>query len=277
MAKSPSTAAMDAEAQFVFQGTVKKTGAATPGLSVSDKSNLAVVHVEAIERSPEVLQDIAGQDITVRLADGEEVKKGDKLTFYTNGWMFGQTIGVQSLGHARAKATRAAAAAVTAAGHPAPALSAHKDNAIRKRVQDARLVVSGKVVAVGEPSAPVALTANSPAHTGPISEHAPFWREAVVEVSKVHKGRPATRRVVVRFPASTDVRWHRAPKFKVGDEGVFVLHDDKVSGDRAALGAGPTASALAAAADNFTCLDQSDFEPAHNAAEVASAIRAAEG
>jgi hypothetical protein len=276
MAKPAPNAAMAAQAQFVFQGTVKKTGAATPGLSVSDKSNLAVVHVDAIESSPEVLQDIAGQDITVRLADGEVVKKGDKLTFYTNGWMFGQTIAVQSLGHAKVKATKTRAAAATAAGHPAPALSAHKENVIRNRVQGANLVVTGKVVAVGEPSAPVELAATSPAHPGPISEHAPFWREAVVEVNKVHKGQTSTKRVVVRFPASTDVRWHRAPKFKVGDEGVFVLHDDKVSGDRAAVGFGPAASALAASADNFTCLDAADFEPAHNAAEVASAIQAAE-
>jgi len=60
----------------------------------------------------------------------------------------------------------------------------------------------------------------------PVTEHDPQWREAVVLVTAVHKGRRVPRSIRVRFPASTDVAWARAPKLHAGQQGTFLLKRD---------------------------------------------------
>ena len=55
----------------------------------------------------------------------------------------------------------------------------------------------------------------------PITEHEPQWREAVVQVTAVHKGRRVPRSIRVRFSASTDVAWARAPKLHAGQHFFF--------------------------------------------------------
>jgi hypothetical protein len=46
----------------------------------------------------------------------------------------------------------------------------------------------------------------------------------VIKIDNVHKGTLNQSEVVIRFPASTDVRWYRAPKFQPGQQGYFMLH-----------------------------------------------------
>lgn len=90
------------------------------------------------------------------------------------------------------------------------------------RFAAADVVVSGRVgevraAAVRQPRGTIQL---------PITEHDPQWREAVVEVTAVHKGRRVPRSIRVRFPASTDVAWARAPKLHAGQQGTFLLKRD---------------------------------------------------
>src|SRR5262249_5096060 len=40
-----------------------------------------------------------------------------------------------------------------------------------------------------------------------------------------------SRQVTVLFPASTDVRWYKAPKFQAGEKGLFILHKTKIKTD----------------------------------------------
>jgi hypothetical protein len=120
------------------------------------------------------------------------------------------------------------------------------------------------------PTRASAAAAAGPGKPARISEHDPFWREAVVEVQNVHKGTVGKKQVVVRFPSSTDIRWHRAPKFEVGQEGVFSLHPDEISAH-----AGPGAMAASFdTGDSYTCLNAADFQPSHNEADAAVAIDA---
>jgi hypothetical protein len=140
-------------------------------------------------------------------------------------------------------------------------------------VKEASVVISGKIVAVGLP-APAAVAGASAGESsagGRISEHDPFWREAVVEVQNVHKGSTGKNQVVLRFPSSTDVRWYHAPKFHAGQQGVFSLRPDQVSG-HVALG---LAAASFGPAPAFTCLHSADFQPSDNEADAAVAIAAA--
>ncbi len=261
-------------AKFVFQGKVKKTKAGNLK-AVAGAARTAVVSVERVVRAPEGLAEYAGQDVTVQLAKGERVKQGQRAVFYAKGWMFGENLAVQSLGHepVEEQAAAASTALVGRALEPEAARAAAHQR-IRERATEAPVVISGKVVAVGLPG-PSAVTAAAAASgvtpDEPISEHAPFWREAIVEVQQVHKGSVGDRQVVVRFPSSTDVRWHRAPKFEAGQEGVFSLHPDAVSG-QAALG---LAAASLGSKETFTSLSSADFQPAHNEAAAAAAIEAA--
>ena len=87
------------------------------------------------------------------------------------------------------------------------------------RFADADVVVSGRVTSVAD-AATRAPRGKAPR---PITEHAPLWRDAVIEVTAVHKGQRVPRSVRVRFPASTDVAWAGAPKLEAGQRGTFLL------------------------------------------------------
>ena len=262
-------------AAFVFRGTVKRTG--SPNLkAVTDTDRTAVVTVNEIVRSPSALAGFAGHDVTVRLADDEQVTKGETVLFYVTGFVFGERLAVQSLGHdaiAGAGAARAVAASRTAEGDPTRAF---RQNKAGEHAAQAPVVVTGKVVAIGlsdsEPATRAAIAASASQQR--VSEHDPFWREAVVEVHTVHKGAMPTQQFVLRFPGSSDVRWHKSPKFQAGQEGVFSLHPDQVT--RSAR-LGMAAENLAASAMTYTALSSADFQPADHEAEVVAAVSAAQG
>jgi hypothetical protein len=263
-------------AKFVFEGTVKKTNAANLK-AIADTAHSAVVTVDKVVRAPQPLAGFGGHDVTVQLAPGERIKKGQRALFHTNTWMFGENLAVQSLGHDSLRGP-SAVAAVAALPDPARA-AAHQE--ISERAATAPVVITGKVVAVGLPGAgptaaaqPAAAAAVQPAagQAAPrISEHDPFWREAVIEVNAVHKGTVKKNKVLLRFPSSSDVRWYRAPKFQVGQQGIFSLRRDDVSGHQA-LGAMAVSFAPEAA---YTALDSADFQPLDHEAEAAIAVSAA--
>jgi hypothetical protein len=269
-------------AKFIFQGKVIKTKAGNVK-AVASKGQTIVVAIEHVVSAPEPLLAFSGRNVTVGLAPGEQVKQGQRAIFYTNGWVFGENLAVQSLGHepvesatrtAKGSALRASATPVgRAIEHDAALAAAHVK--IRQRASEAPVVISGKVVAVGLPApkgAPgAAAAASGPSEPERISEHEPFWREAVVEVKQIHKGTLGKNQVVLRFPSSTDVRWYHSPKFEPGQEGVFSLRPDAVSGH---VDPGVMAASLSAA-DSYTCLNAADFQPSRNAAETAVAIDAA--
>jgi hypothetical protein len=258
-------------AAFAFEGSVKRVGDANVQ-GVRDRSRTAVVTVETVVRAPQALVGLERHDVTIRLADGESVTNGERAVFYTNSWIFAENVALLSLGHEPAPAA-AAMAGSTVGRDPARAAAHHR---IRQRVSAAAAVVSGKVTAIGLPGAPVAAAAAGPAPAVSvwISEHNPFWHDAFVEVQHVHKGAVGKNQVLVRFPSSTDVRWYRAPKFHTGQEGVFSLHDDRVSGHP--IGAMALAVGIQPGAV-FTCLSPADFQPAEKRAEVAAAIAATSG
>ena len=193
--------------------------------------------------------------------------------FYTNGWIFGENLAVQSLGHDAIKPSRVAAAAVGTADPAAAAM--HSE--ISKCASETSVVLSGKVTAIGETEPPAMEMARSrstdsqrPIERQPVSEHDPFWTEAVVEVQAVHKGRINKKRVTVRFPSSTDVRWSDAPKFQVGQQGLFMLEPDQVSHQEKV---GATAAA-AGSTEAFTCLHPLGFRTEDREAEIATALQA---
>lgn len=269
------------QARFVFKGTVRRLKAANvAGVEKTDRT--FIVRVDEILRAPAALSDLVGTEITVQLRGRKQVEADTLYTFYADGWIFGENIAVEAIDIK--KVTRSRGARALAAADPQKAL---KRADLRERVATADIVVTGRVTTVRLPedAEPVRATASRGRRRGaragvaseprrePISEHNPHWREAVVQVEHVEKGKPTLKEVVVRFPASRDVRWYRAPKFEAGQEGVFILHEtlppQASEAKRGARAVAATVTAVEAGGKRaFTALHPADFQPLTEADEV---------
>jgi hypothetical protein len=250
-----------ADAPFVFEGSVKSLSASNVSAVPAD-ARTVVVQVEHVRQAPRALAGLAGKEVTVRMGPRETVAAGDKAVFFADALVFGDHLAVQSLGHDPLAAVEARAALVGAA----PIV-----NTVRRRVDQARSVVSGRVTAV-RPEAPPPAKAKAGLAAAPgrevISEHAPLWHEAVIDVSAVHKG-PNQKQVVVRFPMSTDVRWRLAPRFKTGQTGTWVLHGGPPPpAGKAVAAARGVAPAAPARSQVYTALDPNDFHASSEASVI---------
>jgi hypothetical protein len=266
MPEGTRSEALAAQAKFVFQGTVQQVRATTMR-EVPVADNTVVVRVDRLIHAPEALTDYAGQEITVQLAAGENVEAGQTYIFYTNGWVFGDSLAVQSIGHEAATAPAVAS------------LSSHPDDPVRSletrealtQVTNADLIVTGTVSAVRLPEEELAARSTAMASgrtTEPISEHALFWQEAVIDIDEVIKGSHTAKQVVVRFPSSTDVRWYQAPKFQAGQDGVFLLHKEQLEV------AAPAALAAGVGPGEYQAIHPADVQPLEELSRIRLAVQA---
>jgi len=223
-------------APYVFVGVVRELrAAAMPGVPVTE--NTARITVEEVLRSSGTLDDFTGRDITVQLARPAEV--GQRLIFFTRGWLYGQSLAVVEVARADVSETDTG----ELRGRMADVERRRVGQAMRDRIAAADLVVAGRVLDIRP--APVGERAH------PISEHAPDWWEAVVAVDSVENGTLDGDTVRVLFPRSTDELWIDSPKFVPGQEGVWLLHRDQQERGAAAM---RVSGAL-------TALDPIDFQP----------------
>lgn len=250
---------------FVFKGTVKKLKSATMK-TVAVDSNTVVVTVDQLIEAPPDLAGYAGQEITVQLSGQIKPKVGQQLIFHTVSGQYGESVEVRSLSEEPVQASHTAM--LSADVDP---VERRRDQDRRRHFADADLVVSGKVLAVTLPPEEQAASKGSKSAVAavatkrkPVSEHDPKWRDAVVEVDEVHKGKHKKKKVIVRFPASTDVMWYNAPKFHPGQQGHFLLQKTKV--EKPAKGSKAAKKSAAAVApaetvDTYVALDPLDFQP----------------
>lgn len=264
MAATSSQEEMASQASFVFKGTVKKLKAATlPSAPVTDQTT--IVHVDKVLQAPKLLSAYEGLDITVQLGKEKKVKEGEQAIFYTNGWLFGDSIAVQSVGHAAVGESDAASI-----GGSRAATQAKEDRELQEHLADADVVVRGRVVSVGlpEPESGGATKAKAES-TSYASEHSPRWNEAIVDVQSVEKGEPAHKHISVRFAGSDDVAWAKSPKLEAGQEGVFILHD-------AGKDEGVETSKRGASKDDprqsYVVLHDEDVQPAHSVENIKALI-----
>jgi len=249
-------------ATFVFKGTIKKLKSATMK-DVPLGERTAIVTVDQIIEAPPDLAGYGGQDITVQLSGRQKVRVGQQMLFHASGWMFGDGVAVRSL--RQEPVDDGDATSADAVDDPVERRAQKQQ---RSHFEDADLVVAGKVVAVRLPgdSTPRGKRAGRP--TGPITEHDPQWREAIIQVDKVLKGAHQKKQVVVRFPASSDVMWHEAPKFEAGQEGYFTLHkaeskkpETKGAKKQRGKARGTAAEKAAKTAEYYLARDPADFQP----------------
>lgn len=229
------------EADAVFIGTVLQTASSSVA-EVEPAADTVVVRVDEVVSGAQAFHDHIGEPVTVALPDGVTVAEGDVHVFHVMAWIFGSGLAV------RAVSVGDHAALAAAQGEPATA-----EARVRARVASADRVVSGVVRQVRH--VPVA-------EDHPITEHDPLWNDATVDVHG-ERGRAAEAGdagpVTVRFASSRDIRWYTAPKFSVGDRGVWLL-----GAPQPAL---PGVAALVAglAPDHYLVVDPDDFQPADDA------------
>ena len=208
MATSPQ------ESTFTFVGTVKERNAATMAEEVPVTQSTAVVHVDAVLQAPPMLANRAGTDITVLLSDPEQVQEGQQATFFTTGWIYGEDIAVQEVGHEEGSVDDERAAELAALSPGTPENRTHR---LQQRLAEADVVVAGMVSEIKFPEG-----YNT---QGLVSEHAPLLREATIQIETAYKGDLPAEQDTIKaiFFASQDVRWYRTPILAVGQKGIFVL------------------------------------------------------
>ena len=259
---------------FVFKGTIKKLKSATMK-DVPLNERTAIVTVDQVIEAPPDLAGYGGQEITVQLSGRQKVRVGQQMLFHATGWMFGDSVAVRSL---RQEPVQNVQATSADAG----------DNAVKRRGQkqqsshfeDADLIVSGKVVAVRVPGDLTPGPKRAGRLTSPITEHDPKWREAIIQIDEVLKGAHQEKQVVVRFPASSDVMWHEAPKFEAGQQGYFILHKSE---SRKASTKGPTkqrgkargvgADKAGKTSEYYLARDSADFQPYDEPGRVGTPLK----
>ncbi len=196
------------QARFVFLGTVVRLNAATEA-AIPLASNMAIVRVEDVLRAPPALGEQAGREITVQLREAEAAQEGQRAVFFTNPWLYGDSLAVLEVDRREAQALGALREQVQSASQQ------EDDEALRERLGTSELVVVGTVVN----TRPLAQ-----GQTLRGSEHDPQWWEATIAVEAVEKGALQDPTVAVVFAASMDVLWFQAPKARVGQDGIWLLH-----------------------------------------------------
>jgi hypothetical protein len=233
---------------YIFVGVVRELGAAAmPSVPVTE--NTARVTVEEVLRSFGTVDDFNGRDITVQLTSPAEL--GQRLTFFTRGWLYGQGVAVvevarADVGEGDLGDLRERIADVDRRG---------VEQAVQDRIAAADLIVAGRVLDVR----PAPLEERD----YPISEHAPDWWEAIVAVDSVDKGALDSDTVRVLFPRSTDEVWIDSPKFAPGQEGVWLLRREQQERGAATM---RVSGAL-------TALDPLDFQPWERLEQIRSLLR----
>lgn len=208
---------------IVFVGTVEALNAVTLS-SLKASRNTSIVVVENVLRKPEAVALAKGDRVTVLTEGTATPTKGVRALFFTEGSIFGESLAVRVLKWEPASAVGANAVA----GEEAKAaawIQAAAEKDLQASIVSADIIVVGRVRRIQPPSAP-ALAAESQR----VSEHNPDWQEAIIVVEDTLKGPVGMAEVVVRFPSSVDVMWVGYPKFKVGQEGTFLLRQDRLSG-----------------------------------------------
>jgi hypothetical protein len=269
MATKTRVDAPDAPPAFVFKGAVKKMRSATMK-EVPVGNRTAVVHVEQVLEAPKSFAHYEGQDITVELAGTLKVTAGEELIFHANSWIFGDSVAVRSVSQERV--TKAHSALLTRGGDPT---ANRRVRQIQERVDSADLIVSGTVAAVTVPPSETAehLRGAAAPPAMPVSEHDPKWRQAVIQVDQTHKGSLKSRQVTVLFPASTDVRWYKAPKFQAGQKGLFVLHKTKIGTKEHPELRRLAARAVPGKGDVYTAMNPNDVQTLSQQGVIKSMIR----
>jgi len=216
-----SIQAMTRQCGFIFAGTIRRLSAVT-SVGIEPTAASAVVSVDRLLKGPDVLSGYVGREITLVLREEGSLPPNASTVFFTNAFHYGEGLGVREAGHVSGDVD-GVQREVNEAMH-----QLDDDNLLR-RLRSSNLVVSGTVIEVR--------AFEHQQRRG--TEHDPDWWECIIEVAAVEKGELKSNRgksakhlLSAFFAHSTDVAWYQAPKLRVGDSGIFILHEGEVLGTR---------------------------------------------
>jgi hypothetical protein len=254
-------AALVKQSSIIFAGTVSQV-AATSFAGVPKSAQTIVVRVDSVLKKPAAVSLKNGDNVTVEVKDPAAFQDGTQATFYTDGWIFGSGVAVKELGHKIVPSGETPGATGTGEKTFGQVQQEISDQDLQRRLATADYVVIGRITDVHQWIIP-----KSAAARYRTSEHSANWHEAALQVQSVLKGPKLKRnKMIVRFPQSRDVAWVNAPKFEKGQQGIFILKRDQVSG-------APTASLGGYTVDAYTCLKPGDWLPMTDEARVHSLLK----
>ena len=249
------------QSSIIFAGTVRQV-AATSFAGVPKSAQTIVVRVDSVLKKPAAVSLKNGDDVTVEVKDPAAFQDGTHATFYADGWIFGSGVAVKELGHEIGPSGATSGATGTAEKTAGQLQQEISDQNLQRRVATADYVVVGHITDVHPWTIPKSVAARYRT-----SEHSANWHEAVLQIQSILKGPKVKRnKMIVRFPQSRDVAWVNAPKFDKGQQGIFILQKDQVSGE-------PTASLGGYTVDAYTCLKPGDWLPMTDEARVRSLLK----
>jgi hypothetical protein len=234
------------QSTYIFKGQVEKLHASNLKiLPATDRT--ALVRVQQGLYAPRSMGDFTGQVITIELAEPGGLKAGERAIFFTNGWLYGESLAVKEVGHSSAESKEVSAKAIEEVQRRI------EDEKIQTRIRLAAAVIVGKV-ATTKPF-------KGQGKMGPPSEHDPDWQVAEIELESILKGTPPKTRVAVLYPNSKDVMWFSAPRFQQGQQGVWILQaaKDEEEAEKVIPDLGGPA---------YVALDPLDFRPTSEAARI---------
>jgi hypothetical protein len=199
-------------APFVFFATVRRPGGSQVEMLESDEYPTAIVRVDDMISAPEAVGDVTGREITVRLSEPRQLRRGSRYLFLATSLHFGDQIAVTELGHlpVSRRVERQVRRALL------DEKLRHFDEALEERLRLAITVIYGVVLRVES----VTPDARAPAET--LGEAAPGFRAAELRAWRTLKGRPGEEaRVIYPFPRTQ--KWPEVPLFVEGEEGVWIL------------------------------------------------------
>lgn len=96
-----------------------------------------------------------------------------------------------------------------------------------------------------------------------VTEHDPSLVGASIEVDAILKGNLSEKEIRVLFSNSYDVSWYQAPKLRLGDYGIFFLHQKE--------------NIKALNVEAYTLLNKGDFQSVDNLDQIKKLIKSAAG
>ena len=234
--------------QFVVAGLPEKIGATNMSIDPTPP-NAGLFRIDEILHGPRELSGFAGKEITVLFNDAGSVRAGEPSVLFATSWQYGPSLAVMEVGQVEDGERAAMRKRI------GEAYERLDDERLLQRIALAELVIVGKVVRTAPAGEEIR-------RRMPVTEHAPDWWEAVIEVESVEKGRHQGKTVSIFFPNSVDVAWSQSPKFKVGQEGVWILQRNQQERGWPIM-----------RIRGLTALDPLDFQPRSRAAHVRSLIR----
>lgn len=194
------------QSTFIFQGTVIGPQERSPTGRIPSERTVRV-RVDRLIESPALVSLAPGDEVTLSLSS-EKIEAGQQAFFFAQGWLLGKSIALREVAHLSLEQTHELPKEVAAAR---ARLSEHD---LVARIVSSELVVAGRITEIRETGENRRI----------LSEHEPMWQDATIQISQVIKGSYAEKTAVLRFPSSRDTAWASAPKFQVGQMGVWILH-----------------------------------------------------